>query len=304
MPGEPLILRDADWMPEALKIGRPTRAGVAAPSAAVAHATAPAPAAAPAPSATPAPSAQWLEQQRRAAYEEGLKAGRKAGDAELEQRAQALSHEQAQVREATAALQREQKEWQQRRQAGEQQMSAQRDSLQRLLQQLPEAWEGFLQDAEEDMLSLVFEAVCRITGEQAISRDGARAMLQRTVQAWHGRRPLSVHVHPDDLDALQSDAPLRQMLSASGFTAERQTLRWVADPEVQLGGCLLRSEEGALDARLEVQLQALRASLAQTREVRREMQRDGQRQGQRQVQHDQTTAADGGPIKPAGEAAR
>jgi flagellar assembly protein FliH len=89
------------------------------------------------------------------------------------------------------------------------------------------------------------------------------------------------------------------MLSASGFTAERQTLRWVADPEVQLGGCLLRSEEGALDARLEVQLQALGASLAQTREVRREMQREGQRQ----VQHDQT-AADGGPFKPAGEAAR
>ncbi|WP_373851511.1 FliH/SctL family protein, partial [Delftia acidovorans] len=163
---------------------------------------------------------------------------------------------------------------------------------------------GFLQAAEEDMLSLVFEAVCRITGEQAVSRDGARAMLQRTVQAWHGRRPLSVHVHPDDLDALQSDAQLRQMLSASGFTAERQTLRWVADPEVQLGGCLLRSEEGALDARLEVQLQALRASLAQTREVRREMQREGQRQGQQQVQHDQTTAADGGPFKPAGEAAR
>jgi flagellar assembly protein FliH len=293
MPGEPLILRDADWMPEALKIGRPRSAGVAASIATAAHAAAPVPAAA------PTPSAQWLEQQRRAAYEEGLKAGRKAADAELEQRAQALSHEQAQVREAMAALQREQKELQQRRQAGEQQMSAQRDSLQRLLQQLPAAWEGFLQDAEEDMLSLVFEAVCRITGEQAVSRDGARAMLQRTVQAWHGRRPLSVHVHPDDLDALQSDAPLRQMLSASGFTAERQTLRWVADPEVQLGGCLLRSEEGALDARLEVQLQALGASLAQTREVRREMQREGQRQ----VQHDQT-AADGGPFKPAGEAAR
>lgn len=298
MPGEPLILRDADWMPEALKIGRPRSAGVAASIATAAHAVTPVPAAA------PAPSAQWLEQQRRAAYEEGLKAGRKAADAELEQRAQALTHEQAQVREAMAALQREQKELQQRRQAGEQQMSAQRDSLQRLLQQLPAAWEGFLQDAEEDMLSLVFEAVCRITGEQAVSRDGARAMLQRTVQAWHGRRPLSVHMHPDDLDALQSDAPLRQMLSASGFTAERQTLRWVADPEVQLGGCLLRSEEGALDARLEVQLQALRASLAQTREVRREMQREGQRQGQQQVQHDQTTAADGGPFKPAGEAAR
>ena len=43
MPGEPLILRDADWMPEALKIGRPRSASVAASIAAAAHAAAPAP---------------------------------------------------------------------------------------------------------------------------------------------------------------------------------------------------------------------------------------------------------------------
>lgn len=282
MPGQPLILRDADWMPEALKIGRPRSAALPVSNTPTADAVAPRPA------TPPAPSAEWVEQQRRAAHEQGLKAGRAAADAELEQRAQALSREQAQLQEAMARLQGEQKQLQQQRLAGEQQAAAQRESMQRLLQQLPAAWERYLQDAEEDMLSLAFEAVCRIMGEQAVSRDGARAILQRTVQAWHGRRPLSVHVHPDDLEALQADAQLRQMLSASGFTADRQTLRWVADPGVQLGGCLLRSEEGALDARLEVQMQALRSTLTQAREVRR------------QVQHDQAVAA-GGPLKPTGE---
>jgi flagellar assembly protein FliH len=221
------------------------------------------------PAAQPAPSAEWTEQQRRAAYEQGMKAGRDAAQAALEQRAQTLSRDQAQLREATAQLQREQKELQQQKQAGERQAAAQRESLQRLLQQLPEAWEQHLRDAEDDMLVLVFETLCRIVGEQAVSSEGARAMLQRTVQAWHGRRPLSVHVHPDDLGALQSDAQLRQILSASGFATERQTLRWVADPDVQMGGCRLRSEEGALDARLEVQLQAVRSTLSQARQARR-----------------------------------
>lgn len=265
MPGETTILRDAHWASQPLVVGRPRAASV--------------PVAASGPAATvgvpPAPPVQavrddaWARQVRQTAYEEGLKAGRQAAQVEFDQRMQAQSREQSQIREAFARLQQGQEALEQQKQAAMRQTEAQQASLQRLLEQLPVAWERRLQDAEEDMLALVFETLCRIVGEQAASREGARAMLQRTVQAWHGRQPLSVHVHPEDLALLQSDAVLDRTLAAAGFSAEHQMLRWVADPAVQWGGCLLRSEEGALDARLEVQLQAVRTTLVQAREVRR-----------------------------------
>lgn len=265
MPGETTILRHARWASQALVVGRP-------PDASVPLATSePAPIVGvhPASSAQAVHDEAWARQVRQTAYEEGLQAGRQAAQAELEQRMQAQSREQSQVREAFARLQREQEALAQQKQAAMRQAEAQQASLQGLLEQLPLAWERRLQDAEEDMLALVFETLCRIVGEQAASREGTRAMLQRTVQAWHGRQPLSVHVHPDDLALLQSDAMLGRTLAAAGFSAERQMLRWVADPAVQWGGCLLRSDEGALDARLEVQLQAVGTTLVQAREARK-----------------------------------
>ena len=91
-----------------------------------------------------------------------------------------------------------------------------------------------------------------------------------SVEMWLSR-DLIVRAHAPNEQLGSISWVTAEFLRASGFSADRASLRWVADPEVTLGGCMLRSSEGALDARLEVQLQALKASLVTTRASRRHL---------------------------------
>ena len=294
------ILRSAPWHGQAVAVGRPTRTAVpedvlqknqliverTAPDVpplvrdepgALAGGTArPQPCL---PSTAPAVDVAALEadsreQGRRAGYEEGLQEGRRLLDEAVEARARALAREHVaeQVAEQVKGV-REQaaQAAQQQRQSQAQEAARRAQQMERLAEQLSEQWTQLLQGAEDDMLDVVFEAVCRIVGDQAVTREGARAMLARTLQSWHGRHPLSVHLHPDDMALLRADHDTVQALASRGFDAERQTLRWVADTDVRAGGCLLRSAEGALDARLERQLEAMAARLAEIRAARRQV---------------------------------
>ncbi len=143
--------------------------------------------------------------------------------------------------------------------------------LGKVLEHIPIQFTAYLADAEDDMLALAYEVVCRILGEEGASLPGLRAQLQQCLKAWHGHALLNIELHPDDLALLQTDEESLRLLKIGGFSAERSTLRWVADPRVKLGGCRLRSVEGILDARLEVQFKALEATLLSTRASRRHL---------------------------------
>ncbi len=263
MAETPAILRQLQLHAQPRKIGRAARA--------------------PASAADGAPTAGQAPLADQAAFDRGYQQGLEQARREAEQReAQATHSMQAATRAREAqdaatqqAQARAQMQAQVHAQTQAQELNASLTRLQELLDtlraKLPEQMHACLQDAEDDMLELVYEVVCRVLGESVASLDGLRAQLQSTLKAWHGRAPLSLHLHPDDLALLQADATTAEFLRASGFSAERASLRWVADPEVTLGGCMLRTSEGALDARLEVQLQALKASLVTTRASRRHL---------------------------------
>ena len=134
------------------------------------------------------------------------------------------------------------------------------DRLDRLLAELVSAGAHRLADAEDDLVALCHLALCRILGDEAASAAGVRSMVRHLV-AQHGHKAqLAVHVHPHDLEALMRE---RQQ------PASEQDWRWVADDSIQLGGVILRSPEGSLDARLEVQLAALHQALTSVRQERR-----------------------------------
>ncbi|BFO56023.1 MULTISPECIES: FliH/SctL family protein [Comamonadaceae] len=298
------ILRSAAWHGQAVAVGRPRGAGaghgvaeaaVSAPRHTATHGLAAGPDRAAMPSAAtpdgvpdgfpaaevPAQDlarlqAQWKEEGRRAGHAQGLAEGRRMVDEDIQARAEVLARDvvAGQVREAMEQLrasEQAQKHGEaQERQSAAQEVARRTERLEQLGGQLAQEWVRFLQGAEDDMLDIVFEAVCRIAGDRAVTRDGARELLARSLEAWHGRHPLSVHLHPDDAAMLREDAATLEVLASRGFDAGRESVRWVADPEVRMGGCLLRSAEGALDARLERQLQALAARLAETRAGRRQ----------------------------------
>jgi len=104
------------------------------------------------------------------------------------------------------------------------------------------------------MVALCFETICRLIGGAALQADVVRAQLTGlAAQGRAGRRlSMHVHVHPDDADLLRASAP-------------DAGVEWVADPEVALGGCILRGREGGLDARLETMLAACKAALLAAR---------------------------------------
>lgn len=114
-----------------------------------------------------------------------------------------------------------------------------------------------LAEAEDDLVALGHEAICRILGSEVATPAVIRAMVKHLLALNGQRHQLAVHVHPDDLAALSQDA------------GDARTWDWVADNNVQLGGVILRSPEGSLDGRLETQLEALREALLTVRRDRR-----------------------------------
>lgn len=114
-------------------------------------------------------------------------------------------------------------------------------------------------DAEDDLVAMSFEVVCRLLGERAATTAGIRSMVEQLL-AQRAIAGLAVHVHPEDLQLLRAE---------SGEGVPQTSWQWVADDKVQLGGVILRSPNGNLDARLEVQLETLRQTLLQARQGRR-----------------------------------
>jgi flagellar assembly protein FliH len=230
-----------------------------APVAPVA-AVAPPPAAVPAPAPQPDPAADAaLEAVRREAAAlatrqvtldaevDSLRA-REAALTEamqgLQQEADALRAEaqRAGLEEARAAAQAEAQE------AVAAAVAAARQAAGLLLAQR----QAQLADHEDMLVEIAFTAVCRMLGEQLVRRDGMAAMV-RELLAQASAAPLCVRLHPDDAAWLGEGAAF-----GPGITLQ-------PDAAIELGGCMLDGERGTLDARLELQVDALRAALLAAR---------------------------------------
>jgi flagellar assembly protein FliH len=189
------------------------------------------PAAAPAPAQPAPPTAAQQEAERRKIQAELAELR-----AEAERRGYAVGHEKG---EADARRQ----------------LQAQIERFQGLAAQLAQARAAVLADAEDGVVELAFAALCRILGEQAASRAGVQSMVARCAADVREREQVGIRLHPDDV-ALLGDA--------TGHPT-----RFSPDPGIVLGGCIVDSSTGALDARLETQLARLAETLLAVRAARR-----------------------------------
>ncbi|HEX7637350.1 MAG TPA: FliH/SctL family protein, partial [Burkholderiaceae bacterium] len=183
-----------------------------------------------------------------AGFEEGLRQGlaegRAAGEAEVQRR---LAHAQEQ---AFARLQR-------------------LDGLQAAwAQQLAGQLAARLAAAEDDMIGLCHAVVCRILGDNLATRAGVAQSVRMAIEEWlraseqqSRAEGVVVQVHPADLDAMKADDVLARWLVQQGMKG----VQWQAHEDVRLGGCIVRGDEGDLDARLETQLGILRDQLLRAR---------------------------------------
>jgi len=133
------------------------------------------------------------------------------------------------------------------------------EQLVALIKSIGEAKQQTL-DASEDMLvEIAFAAVCRIMGATAVTRDAVIGMVREASAHCRDRNAWKVHLNPQDYELLQQATDASGQLPCDGrVVLERSS-------SVQLGGCMIESETGMLDARLEVQMERLRDALLAAR---------------------------------------
>jgi flagellar assembly protein FliH len=112
---------------------------------------------------------------------------------------------------------------------------------------------------EDLMVELAFEAVVRILGQAAPTAQGVRGLVREAIGALRDREQVRVRLAPPDAELLR--AMRGELAGLAGSTG----LEIVADETIELGGCLLETARGGLDARLETQMQRLRELLLAAR---------------------------------------
>jgi len=169
-----------------------------------------------------------LDELRRQAAQEGYREGLERGEREA----------QASLAEEQASLARE------------------TERLRGLAASVDEALERAIGGAEDAMVEIAFAAVCKVLGEAAASEEGVRAMVQQAMREVRAKENMVLRVAPADYERL-----------AKLSNGEGARLELVADERVTLGGCLIETAGGTLDARLEVQLRQLVDTLTRAGEA-------------------------------------
>ena len=151
------------------------------------------------------------------------------------------------------------KEVRNRDSAARQAQSAQLARLDSMLRALPAQLDQRLREAEDDMVALCMTVIGRMLGEFASTVEGTKALVRQAVGELAAQPVAIIHVHPSDLVGLQADLVWQSGIAAAG------KITWLGDPAIALGGCVVSTPQGDLDARLETQLAQLTSCLNDSR---------------------------------------
>jgi len=127
---------------------------------------------------------------------------------------------------------------------------------QRSAEELLRAHESRWQTMRTDLTDVVMGAVIKMLGEQLAHPQAIRAAIEQTMRESSVGAPLRVLIAPSQYDQLAKAGS-----SHLGWFKERR-MELAPDARVTLGGCLLETAAGFIDARFETQLAKLREIVA------------------------------------------
>jgi flagellar biosynthesis/type III secretory pathway protein FliH len=128
-------------------------------------------------------------------------------------------------------------------------------SLQAVLLSVEAAWQTERVRIETLLGDFAFVAVNRLLGDCLREPEAAVAAVRATLADCDITQVLTVEVHPRDV------GPVTTALRGNDDASAASMVRIVASEAVDVGGCRICTQGGALDARLEVQLAQLRERL-------------------------------------------
>jgi flagellar assembly protein FliH len=125
--------------------------------------------------------------------------------------------------------------------------------LDELMRDVQEAMLQRFDQLEIEATALAHEAVCKLIGATFVQAPAIAQIIQHAIAQWRGGTLLRVRLNARDLQSL-SEHPAGQALMSRHLGVQ-----WVADPKADFAGCVLDTDQGTLDARLDTQLAQLRA---------------------------------------------
>ena len=145
-------------------------------------------------------------------------------------------------------------------------MAGKIQSLERILTELSECQGRFCLEAESQLLELSFSLAEEIIRHEVQSRpEIVRETLHAALTLVPQRTKLKVTLNPADLGTISDTLPdLEQRLDAAG------AIELQGSPAVARGGCMVATECGIVDGRLEEQWKGVKERLRKILEARRQ----------------------------------
>ena len=120
-------------------------------------------------------------------------------------------------------------------------------------------YECFFDDAEDDIVEIIYQSVCKILCDSSLDSKSILPIVKHLAgKVISVTNIINVHVSSFDYD----DLILKQEdINNNGV----HRINFISDDRIESGGCILESETGNIDARLDVQLQKFKEVLMDAR---------------------------------------
>ncbi len=125
-----------------------------------------------------------------------------------------------------------------------------------MLQRVKELRQKLFDDNEREMVKLVFEIAEKIIGREFRENDKAIMNVIRLAISDAVGDKIVVHLNPQDYEKIKkNEAELYQKIESG------KTLVFREDDTVKVGGCIVETDIGTIDAQLDTQLNAIKKAL-------------------------------------------
>lgn len=195
------------------------------------------------------PQGITISDEKRSFQAPEISAERKQLD-ELQQRLEQLQVENEEYRSGLQKLEQQARDmgYRQGLDSMQQDFATELERLTGLFEQVGADLQMALSMIHDKIASVVIEANNKILGKQLVDKKIALEVVQEVIRKAGYQENMVVKVSPSDHELLNKYR-MRH--------APAKNIEFISDERVKLGGCIVNTDSGMLDGRLEVQLQAL-----------------------------------------------
>lgn len=130
-----------------------------------------------------------------------------------------------------------------------------RSTLVAIIEDLDARQEDWVETLEQNLAALAVGIARQLLGRELEgNREAIALMVRRAVSQFAVGQPVTVRLHPEDLTLLLSVGDEEES------TAPDDT-RWIADPRIEPGGCVVEGPDRVIDGRLDRALERVYRSL-------------------------------------------